>query len=242
MTDDNNLAISTKVSGVDYLEAMLSGHRLALSIQDAWRSRIEAAIEPLIEMPVKIGAISFDKHTSLYMLATKLSEFFKDHIENIVDNIFSTTFVQQSYTEIVVTVANGLSNDVAAVYEFDALRRFLREIVKDFASGAKRLPKWKAEDFAEQLAVFLKKTDSGEINRYYPNYLPSLRMKRRDVWAARQFAKDHVYLLINDLRNLANDTESKLVETVLSPRYPCTVKTEESLTNETSRSKSSRRK
>lgn len=229
MADDNTASpFQPKVNGIDYLEAMLSGHRLALLIQDAWRSHVEAAIEPLIEMRVQIGAISFDKDTEHYAdaLKDKLSEFFKDHIADMADGFFAHDFVQQSHAEIVTTVANVLPNEVASSYDFDVLRGSLREVMSDFVNEARRLPRWQVKSFKEQVAVFLEDLDQ-KYRRKRPKTpwmmfvgtmaLP-MTMKKRYVWATRQFARDQVHLLIDDLRNLVINTETKLVEAVLSPQ------------------------
>ena len=154
MKDDNAPSVSGNVDGIDYLSAMLTGHRLALSIQDAWTSCVKAQIDPLAEMQSQISATSFDKDTLFDDLVANLREFFKDRIAPLQDEMFSHDFVQQSHTQIVTIIANSLPNNVAANYDLDVLRRSLREIAGDFADRARELPRWEPKVFAKHAASF----------------------------------------------------------------------------------------
>ena len=216
MRNDN--ASPFPADGIDYLSAMLAGHRLALSMQDVWTSCVKAQVDPLIEMQDRIGATSFDKDTSFDDLIANLREFFKDCIATAQDETFSHDFVQQSHTQIVTIVANFLPNDVAANYNLDVLRRSLREVVGDFANRARKLPAWEHRAFTKQVAS-LKETFPKSM---FTNIAAlagaagwqSTRKKHKRK--AVQFARNQVGLLIDDIRELAKDTECKLVDAVLS--------------------------
>lgn len=209
MRTDNASSVSSKADGIDYLSAMLAGHRLALSIQDVWTSCVKAQVDPLIEMQDRIGATSFDKNTSFDDLIANLREFFKDCIATAQDETFSHDFVQQSHTQIVTIVANFLPNDVAANYDLDVLRRSLREVVGDFANRARKLPTWEHRAFTKQVASLKEDLPKS----MFTNIVHSKKKHKRK---AVQFARDQVGLLIDDIRELAKDTESKLVGAVLS--------------------------
>ena len=209
MRNDNASSVSSKADGIDYLSAMLAGHRLALSIQDVWTSCVKAQVDPLTEMQDRIGATSFDKDTSFDDLIANLREFFKDCIATAQDETFSHDFVQQSHTQIVTIVANFLPNDVAANYDLDVLRRSLREVVGDFANRARNCRHWEHRAFTKQVASL--KEDLPK------RYVYIVHSKKKHKRKAVQFARDQVGLLIDDIRELAKDTESKLVGAVLSP-------------------------
>lgn len=152
MTDEKP-TVPRKIDEADYLSAMLAGHRLVLSIQDAWASCVKKAVEPLVEKRGQIGATSFDKDTLFDTLMANLCEIFRAEIGDLADEMFSHDFVQ-AHTEIATIVANALPNDVAANYDLDALRHTLRETVDDFANQARRLPRWGAEGFDKAMASF----------------------------------------------------------------------------------------
>ena len=196
--------------GVDYLSAMLTGHRLALSIQDAWTSCIKAQVDPLVEMQDRIGATSFDEDTLFDDLLANLSEFFKDRVVTLQDEMFSYDFVQQSLTQTVTIVANAIPNDVAVNYDLDMLRHSLREIVGNFASHARELPRWEAKVFKKGLQKS-KSKKQGFLGMWNVGHSEE---NRKVV----QSARDQVGLLIDDIRELAKATEDQLVDAALSPR------------------------
>ena len=220
MRNDNASSVSSKADGIDYLSAMLAGHRLALSIKDVWTSCVKAQVDPLTEMQDRIGATSFDNDTSFDDLIANLREFFKDCIATAQDETFSHDFVQQSHTQIVTIVANFLPNDVAANYDLDVLRRSLREVVGDFANRARKLPTWEHRAFTKQVASLkeelgVRRHDVGLVPKsMFTNIVLSKKKHKRK---AVQFARDQVGLLIDNIQELAKDTESKLVGAVLSP-------------------------
>ena len=224
MTDDTPASVPNKVGGADYLSAMLAGHHLALSIQDAWMSRVKTAVGPLADVQSQIGT-SIDKETSFDALITNLCEFFKTSIADLADEMFSHDLSSTMPSEITTIVANSLPNDVAAHYDFDALRHSLRRIVSDFADQAKALPRWKTDGFAKQAASFVGDLRKGreqkrkkKMGSWASISMVGLQATKGDNRRAVQFARDQVSSLIDDLGNLAGATKGKLVEAVLSPQ------------------------
>lgn len=210
MRNDSAPSVSSNAYGIDYLSVMLAGHRLALSIQDAWTSCVKAQVNPLIEIQDRIGATPFDEDTLFDDLMVNLSEFFKDRVVTLQDEMFSHDFVQQSHTQTVTIVANAIPNDVAANCDFDVLQHSLRKIVGNFASRARKLPRWEAKVFKKGLQKS-KSKKQGLLGMWNVDHSEE---NRKVV----QSARDQVGLLIDDIRELAKATEDQLVEAALSPR------------------------
>ena len=208
--NDSGPSVSSNAYGIDYLSAMLTGHRLALSIQDEWTSCVKAQVNPLIEIRDRIGATPFDEDTLFDDLMANLSEFFKDRVVTLQDEMFSHDFVQQSHTQTVTIVANAIPNDVAANYDFDVLQHSLREIVGNFASRARKLPRWEAKVFKKRL----QKSESKKQGLLGMWNVDHSEENRKVV----QSARDQVGLLIDDIRELARATGDRLVDAALSPR------------------------
>ena len=224
MTDDTPASVPNKVGGADYLSAMLAGHHLALSIQDAWMSRVKTAVGPLADVQSQIGT-TIDKETSFDAFITNLCEFFKTNIGDLADEMFSHDLSLTMPSEITTIVANFLPNDVAANYDFDALRHSLRGIVGDFADQARVLPRWKIDDFAKQAGSFIgdlqkgrRKKEKEKMVFVAARALTRVRATKGDNRKTVEFARGQVGSLIDDLGNLAKATEGKLVEAVLSPQ------------------------
>ena len=237
MTFDNQTtSIPNNVGEIDYLSAMSTGHRLAVSAQDAWGCHVAAPIRDyLVEVQREIRPRSFDESFSFDVLKSNLCDLFKDRIAGHADEMFSHDFVQQSGTEIVTMVANALPNNIAANYDFEALRRSLLEIVGDFANHAKELPRWKTKRFRKGIqkkavnievrsgafgvmSALIGAQAKKEIKRGAKHsiraggFILTKKTKKKIVY----FARDQIGLLIDDLKNLAKDTEGKLVDAVLS--------------------------
>lgn len=187
MTDDNHPNPVPKVNRVDYLAAMLTGHRLALSIQNAWVSCFKAAVKRLVDARSDVGVEALE----------------------LAEEVFGRNFVQQSCTEIADIVANALPNDIATNYDFDMLQRSLRQILGNFANGAggvvkersKKRGKKKKEGFWDAVGRSV-----GLEDRSTPS--------RSVSWATKKERKR----ASKDLRNLAKETEGKLVEAALAPQ------------------------
>lgn len=222
MTDDTPASVPNKVGGADYLSTMLAGHHLALSIQDAWMSRVKTAVGPLADVQCQIGT-TIDKETSFDALITNLCEFFKTNIADLADEMLSHDLSSTMPSEITTIVANSLPNDVAAHYDFEALRHSLRGIVGDFADQARALPRWKTDGFAEQAASFIGDLQKGreqKRKKKMGGWVPMVGVQatKADNRRTVQFARDQVSSLIDDLGDLAEATKGKLVEAVLSPQ------------------------
>ena len=224
MTDNTPASVPNKVGGADYLSAMLAGHHLALSIQDAWMSRVKTAVGPLADVQSQIGT-TIDKETSFDALITNLCEFFKTNIADLADEMFSHDLSSTMPSEITTIVANSLPNDVAAHYDFDALRHSLRGIVSDFEDQARALPRWKTDGFAKQAEPFIGDLEKGRRKKRKKEIWPAaalaiglVRATKGDNRKTVEFARGQVGSLIDDLGNLAKATEGKLVDAVLSPQ------------------------
>ena len=239
MTDDNQtVSVPSGADGVDYLSAMLTGHRLALAVQDVWRAASTVLIRHhLVEVQSEMRPVSFSENISSDVLISNLCEFFQDPMAGRADEVFSHYFVEQSHTEIITAVANTLPNNIAANYDLEMLRRSLREIVDDFANRAKDLPRWKAKRFRKRLHKKRAKIDarSGVVRDAFTGVPAGFklaaeemendlkRLMQTDKWLTKgdkkkvvQFARNQVGLLIGDLQNLAKDAEGKLVDAVFS--------------------------
>ena len=187
MTDDNHLDPVPEVDGVDYVAAMLTGHRLALSIQDAWASCFKAAVKRLVDTRSKVAAEALE----------------------LAEGVFGPNFVKQSCTEIADVVANALPNDIATTYDFYMLQRSLRQILDDFANEAGRIVKERSKKRGRKR----KKAFWNAVGRSIgledsSTPLPSV------PWATKKERRR----ASKDLRNLAKETEGKVVEAALSPR------------------------
>ena len=220
MPDDTPASASNKIGGADYLSAMLAGHHLALSIQDAWTSRVRTAMGPLADVQGQIGT-TIDNETSFDALITSLCKFFKTNIADLADEMFSHDLSSTMPSEITTIVANSLPNDVAAHYDFDALRHSLRGIVSDFEDQARALPRWKTDGFAKQAASFVGDLQKGRERKRKKKIIwgmVSVQATKADNRRTVQFARDQVSSLIDDLGDLAEATKGKLVQAVLSPQ------------------------
>ena len=207
---------------------LLTGHRLALAVQDAWRAASTIPIRHhLVEVQSEMGSVSLSENISLDVLISNLCEFFEDRIAGRADEVFSHDFVEQSHTEIATVVANTLPNNIAANYDLEMLRRSLREVVGDFASRAMDLPRWKAKRFRKRLHKKRTKIEArsgvSRVMRGASFWKDLESLMLTDMWLTKgdkkkvvQFARNQVDLLIGDLQNLAKGAEGKLVDAVFS--------------------------
>lgn len=193
------------------------GTTLAVSIRNAWRCRIEATTEPLSKLQREIGLKYLRvQEPPVGELVANLQEFLQGRTSELADELFSGNFVRQSYAEIGTIVANHLPNHVAETYDFDMLRRLLREPVDEFATAAR-------SDVAKAGKNFRKLSDDLLRNRRKGIFAamamamgmdPSATSK--DKREAVEFARKRIELSADQIRQRAEVTAHALVEAALA--------------------------
>lgn len=204
--------------------------RLALSVREAWRARVDAAIDPLEDLRRQLQGrqlqdFGADHSDTLEELVDKLRESVRRRLREHADDTLTAEFVRESYTEVATIVANGLPNDVAAIRDVDELQRDIRGATAEFVQVAH------ARIVDERLLTIPRSLKSKEAKG--GNELESKRRRRvglllrkgprenafglplppgkADRDAAVKFAKSEVRQLINRLHQIAGDVETALV-------------------------------
>ena len=195
--------------------------RLALSVREAWRARVDAAIDPLENLRRQLQDFGADDSDTLEELVDKLRESVRRRLREHADDALTAEFVRESYTEVATIVANGLPNDVAAIRDVDELQRDIRGATAKFVQIAHgrivderllTIPRSLESDEAKggdkrrrRVGVLLKK---GPRKDYIGRPRPARKADRN---AAVKFAKSEIRQLINRLHQIAGDVETALV-------------------------------
>jgi len=199
-------------AGIDDL-----GTTLAVSIGDAWRCRIDATTEPFAKLQREIGTKYLQvQGAGVRKLVANLQEFLRGRTSELADELFSGDFVRQSYAEIGTIVANHLPNHVAETYDFDTLRRLLREPMDEFATAAR-------SDVAKAGKNFRKLSDDLLRNRR-KGILTAMGMAMgmdpsatsKDKREAVEFARKRIERSADQIRQRAEVTGRALAEAALA--------------------------
>ena len=192
------------------------GTILAVSIGDAWRCRVDATTELLAKLQREIGAKYLRVHQpGVRELVANLQEFLQDRTSELADELFSGEFVRQSYAEIGTIVANHLPNHVAETYDFDTLRRLLREPIDEFATAAR-------SDVAKAGKDFRKLSDDLLRNRQGFWWIIGMAIgmdpyaNSRDKRKAVEFARRRIELSVDQIQQRTEATALALVEAALA--------------------------
>lgn len=198
--------------------------RLALSVREAWRARVDAVIDPLEDLRRRqLQDFGADHSGTLEDLVDKLRESARRRLREHADDTLTAEFVRESYTEVATIVANDLPNDVAAIRDVDELQRDIRGATAKFVQIAHgriiderllTIPRSRSREAKEdnereskrrrRVGLLLR----DESRKFYGVSLPA---RKADRDAAVKFAKSEIRRLINRLHQIAGDVETALV-------------------------------
>ena len=193
------------------------GTTLAVSIGDAWRYRIDATTEPLSKLQREIGTKYLRvQEPQVRELVANLQEFLRGRTSELADELFSGDFVRQSYAEIGAIVANHLPNDVAETYDFDTLRRLLREPMDDFATAARSDVAKAGRNFRKLSDDLLRNRRKGILTAMGVAMGMDPSATSKDKRGAVEFAQRRIELSADQIRQRAEVTAHALVEAALA--------------------------
>lgn len=198
--------------------------RLALSVREAWRARVDAVIDPLEDLRRRqLQDFGADHSGTLEELVDKLRESVRRRLREHADDTLTAEFVRESYTEVATIVANDLPNDVAAIRDVDELQRDIRGATAKFVQIAHgriiderllTIPRSRSREAKEDNELESKRRRRvGLLLREGPRkrYGVTQPARKADRDAAVKFAKSEIRQLINRLHQIAGDVETALV-------------------------------
>ena len=201
--------------------------RLAMSVREAWRARVDAAIDPLEDLRRQLQTSVADDSGTLEELVDKLRESVRRRLREHADATLTAEFVRESYTEVATIVANGLPNDVAAIRDVDELQRNIRGATAKFVQIAHgrivderllTIPRSKSKEAkGDNERESKRRRRVGLLLREGPRerFGRPLPARKADRNAAVKFAKSEIRQLINRLHQIAGDVETALVTHVV---------------------------
>lgn len=188
--------------------------RIAMSVREGWRARVDAVIMPLEVLRRQLQDFGSGDSDTLKELVDKLQESVRCRLGEHADDTLTPEFVLESCTEVATIVANGIPNDVAATRDLDGLQRSIREATAGFVHVARE------ELFDERLLDVGRPTkDRAKVDSKRKREIRSA-LQRAQSWrvarggrrrTAVKFAKAEIRQLINRLRQIAGDVETVLI-------------------------------